>query len=112
MSKNRFQGVGCDLPGWDGMSDLPAWAWPGGYPIAYYTNDGVTLCGKCANKETMTRVDAIGEDRASIYWPDDVRDLLTADRTAWISGYDVGPWDDAFSCDECNRWIQEPEELP
>lgn len=28
---------------------LPAYAWPGGYPMAYYTEDGLMICPKCAN---------------------------------------------------------------
>jgi hypothetical protein len=28
---------------------LPAYAWPGGYPIVYYTTDGLTVCAVCAN---------------------------------------------------------------
>ena len=30
---------------------LPAFAWPGGYPILYVLADGETLCAKCANGE-------------------------------------------------------------
>lgn len=28
---------------------LPAFAWPGGYPIVYVTADGAVLCPDCAN---------------------------------------------------------------
>ena len=28
---------------------LPAYAWPGGYPIVYVMGDGETLCAACAN---------------------------------------------------------------
>jgi hypothetical protein len=28
---------------------LPAYAWPGGYPIVYYTEEGLTVCPVCAN---------------------------------------------------------------
>ena len=30
---------------------LPAYAWPGGYPIYYVLADGETLCPACANRE-------------------------------------------------------------
>lgn len=30
---------------------LPRWAWPGGYPVIYVTDDGGTLCPGCANGE-------------------------------------------------------------
>lgn len=29
--------------------NLPAYAWPGGYPIYYRDNDGLILCPQCAN---------------------------------------------------------------
>jgi hypothetical protein len=32
-----------------GDGTLPAVAWPGGYPIVYYTRDGLTVCPRCAN---------------------------------------------------------------
>ena len=30
---------------------LPAYAWPGGYPIYYLCADGGVLCPHCANRE-------------------------------------------------------------
>lgn len=33
----------------DSHGDLPAYAWPGGYPVAYYVADGGELCAACAN---------------------------------------------------------------
>ena len=30
------------------QGELPAYAWPGGYPILYYDMDNCTLCAKCA----------------------------------------------------------------
>jgi hypothetical protein len=30
---------------------LPAYAWPGGYPIYYVCTDGGVLCPECANGE-------------------------------------------------------------
>mgnify|MGYP003575380610 CR=1 FL=1 len=35
----------------DGQGKLPAFAWPGGYPLIYVTNDGGVLCPACANGE-------------------------------------------------------------
>ena len=35
----------------DDDGKLPAFAWPGGYPIYYVTRDGGELCPKCANGE-------------------------------------------------------------
>jgi hypothetical protein len=34
----------------DSDGQLPAFAWPGGYPIIYIDKDGSTLCAKCATK--------------------------------------------------------------
>ena len=34
---------------------LPAYAWPGGYPIVYFTADMGTLCPSCANGENGSR---------------------------------------------------------
>ncbi len=34
---------------------LPAYAWPGGYPIFYLASDNAVLCPKCANEYTPER---------------------------------------------------------
>jgi hypothetical protein len=36
----------------DGM--LPAYAWPGGYPVLYLDNLNDTLCAECASKTSDT----------------------------------------------------------
>jgi hypothetical protein len=33
-----------------GDGKLPAWAWPGGYPLIYVTENGLTVCPPCANE--------------------------------------------------------------
>lgn len=38
------QGVRYPRPG-----ALPAYAWPGGYPLVYIVDDGETLCPACVN---------------------------------------------------------------
>ena len=45
-------------------AELPAYAWPGGYPVVYYTRDGLTVCARCANV-TDTSDPVVGGD---IYW--------------------------------------------
>lgn len=35
----------------------PAYAWPGGYEIHYYTADGGVLCHQCANEECERTLD-------------------------------------------------------
>ena len=37
------------MPERDSNGKLPAYAWPGGYPIIYITKDGETLCAACAS---------------------------------------------------------------
>lgn len=32
------------------QGELPAYVWPGGYPILYYDTDCCALCAKCATK--------------------------------------------------------------
>lgn len=62
---------------------LEAYAWPGGYDIAYYTEDGGTLCPFCAN---------------------DNRDV---DDPQWnVIAFDVtDSWEDSEACDHCARPI-------
>lgn len=38
----------------DEDTKLPAYAWPGGYPITYLTSDGATVCADCANDEDVS----------------------------------------------------------
>lgn len=35
----------------DDEDQLPAFAWPGGYPLTYFTTDGEVLCASCATVE-------------------------------------------------------------
>ena len=34
----------------DYLNELPAYAWPGGYPIFYLTSENDTLCSVCATE--------------------------------------------------------------
>jgi len=36
---------------------LPAFAWPGGYPMYYVTTDGCVLCPSCANEAPVEDLD-------------------------------------------------------
>ena len=38
----------------DEDSKLPAFAWPGGYPVLYLDRENETLCPTCANTEDQT----------------------------------------------------------
>lgn len=55
--------------------EFPAFAWPGGYPIAYTTADAGTLCAGCANgqngSEASTDTDAPSDWRlvsGDVHW--------------------------------------------
>jgi len=65
--------------------DAPAHAWPGGYPIAYYCEDGETVCADCINMEAGFR---------EIDCPD------------WnVSGALINWEDDSIYCAHCNAGI-------
>ena len=38
----------------DASGTLPAFAWPGGYPVRYYTGNAYCICPKCANDPTKS----------------------------------------------------------
>lgn len=48
----------------DADGNLPAYAWPGGYPIIYLTRDGLTLCPACANDADTSDPVVAGD----VYW--------------------------------------------
>lgn len=35
----------------DNEGDLPAYAWPGGYPVYYIDKQDNVICPKCANRD-------------------------------------------------------------
>lgn len=43
---------------------LPAYAWPGGYQMIYFTHDGSIVCPACAN-DVDTSDPVVG---AEVYW--------------------------------------------
>lgn len=74
----------------DSKGDLPAYAWPGGYPVTYITADGGELCAACANGGNGSRAD----DDLDADCPDDDQ---------WrVVGYDIleGP-EAEVRCDHC-----------
>ncbi len=46
----------------DSNGKLPAYAWPGGYPIIYLTRDGLTICPACANRDVDSQEEVIAAD--------------------------------------------------
>jgi hypothetical protein len=78
----------------DETGKLPAYAWPGGYPVFYICADNGVLCPNCANTEPQ---------------------VLEADRHAeccrafeqWrIVAGDVNWEDNCLTCDHCNQRIE------
>lgn len=64
---------------------LPAYEWPGGYPIFYLASDSGLLCPKCANEYTPER--------------DNEKQLKPV-------LYDVNFEDDYLFCEHCNTRIE------
>lgn len=62
------------------------YAWPGGYEIHYYTDDGGILCHQCANAELLRTLD-----------PDDPQFHIVEEDVNWEI-------QDLF-CDHCGRQI-------
>lgn len=68
------------LPERDSDGKLPAFAWPGGYPIFYLDKQGNVLCPGCASREI--------------------------DQAQEVTDSDVN-WEDAdLECDYCGRGIE------
>ena len=64
----------------DTKGKLPAYAWPGGYPIWYLTRDGMIICPDCANREI--------------------------DDAQAVTDYDINWEDDALYCEDCGKHIE------
>jgi hypothetical protein len=65
--------------------NLPAYAWPGGYPIYYLAKDNGVLCPKCANEYTPERDN-----------PDQLAPVA----------YDINWEDSQLFCENCNTRIE------
>lgn len=81
---------------YNGKRELDWYGWPGGYPLAWYTSDGGTLCGKCANEAVQFYADHADEEDEYIF----IESELPRD----YSLLEEGP---AVYCDECNKLIFE-----
>jgi hypothetical protein len=66
---------------------LPAYAWPGGYPIYYLCADGEVLCAECASSEESVKADPTDKD-----W--------------FVVGMDCNYEDDCMHCAHCNKQIE------
>ena len=75
----------------EGSSAFPAYAWPGGYDIAYVTSDGACLCATCMNNPANP-VHFRDEDDCSDGW-------LVVDVDC------AANWDEPMTCDHCNATL-------
>lgn len=66
---------------------LPGFAWPGGYPLVYFTGHGEALCRDCATKE----LDELCDADARLPFGDDSN----------LKYMDVN-YEDTYICEECN----------
>ena len=72
---------------------LPAYAWPGGYPIFYLCADNGILCPQCANKES-----AVKEADEHADYPDFDQWRIVASDINWE--------DASLTCDNCSQPIE------
>jgi len=78
--KNRVEDIRLD----DG--NYPTYAWPGGYPLYYVTQDGGILCPNCVNEN---------------------KELVTGVDPQWhIIAHDVNYEDTGLYCDNCYEEIK------
>lgn len=77
----------------DENGNLPAYAWPGGYPIYYLCADGGVLCPTCANKKS-----AVKEADTHADYPDFDQWRIVASDVNWE--------DSGLTCDNCNGRIE------
>lgn len=70
-------------------AQYPAFAWPGGYPIYYFTEDNGTLCPECANGRHGSEAGNVNPDPQ---W------RLIGCETHWEG--------EPLTCDHCNAQIE------
>lgn len=65
---------------------LPAFAWPGGYPLVYYVGGSVCLCPACANADVL-ELDRLAGERTELL----------------VDTHDEG---EPIICDDCGTGIE------
>ena len=89
MSKQAYKRVRKSLSLPVCREPLPAYAWPGGYPVYYVFADGGVCCPSCANKN----IDEIDQERRNSHG-------------GWALGaFDVNYEDTDLHCDHCHKQI-------
>lgn len=90
MSKQAFKRLRKELKIEVNREPLPAYCWPGGYPLYYFCADGGVLCPDCVNAE----IDMIAVSRRNFDKQWDVRALQVN-------------WEDVHMvCDHCGKRIE------
>ncbi len=72
--------------------EYDTFAWPGGYPIFYVTQDNAPLCPKCANDNISLCACPAESQEADPQWR--------------IIAADINYEDDSLYCDNCNQRIE------
>lgn len=94
MSKQAFKRVRKSLGLPVSRDPLPAFAWPGGYPIFYVFTDGGVICPDCANRN----IDEIDEANRGGY--------NRNSHGGWaVDAMDVNYEDTDLICDHCHKSI-------
>ena len=75
---------------------LPAYAWPGGYPLFYIFTDGGVICPKCLN-ENIVEIDEANREKGQHF----------NSHGGWaVEGVDCNWEDDDLHCDHCHQQIE------
>lgn len=90
MSKQAFKRLRKTLKLEVSREPLPAYAWPGGYPLYYIVADGEALCPGCVNAE-IKLIDAARFDLWDKQWR--------------VIGVDANYEDVSLYCAHCNKQI-------
>lgn len=94
MSKQAFKRVRKALKLQASREPLPAFAWPGGYPLYYVFADGGCICPKCAN-DNIEDIDSANKG-----------ERCCNSHGGWaIDAHDVNWEDSDLVCDHCHKSI-------
>jgi hypothetical protein len=95
MSKQAFKRVRKQIGLEVNREPLPAFAWPGGYPIFYVFTDGGCICPECAN-ENILEIDGANRGQGQ-----------RNSHGGWaIDAHDVNWEDGELTCDHCHKRIE------
>ncbi len=102
---NRFAGIAAGVVRMDETPlELEHYAWPGGYPIGYFTEGGSILCPDCANRQIVVNIEQIHEnapDSLADRWEHAADDIIAGYYIIEEAGGDIGD----SVCDDCGRTI-------